>query len=120
MNLSHLQWQQVLSLIRRCYPGARLAFHGLREETYEFPVEGAEYATDITNSIAILNTSRVLITSMSGFAQFAANCGCPVLQIGPASKWFAYSPFGQPCRQLSPERLHLLNEELGRFPARAS
>jgi hypothetical protein len=51
--------------------------------------------SNIIESISYLNNSFFFISSMSGFAQFASNCSCNILQIGPNFQMIPYNPFNK-------------------------
>lgn len=95
-NLSPTLWKRVFFLVRGVFPRARFVFHGLSNETQELPDQEIYFCSSLKDSAYFLNQSKLLITSMSGFAQFAANCRCPLVQIGLAKDYFVYSPFKTP------------------------
>ena len=61
-------------------------------DTYDFDLQKPN---NIHESIAYMNKSKIFIASMSGIAQFASNCQCPVIQIGEPDRHIEYDPFGK-------------------------
>jgi len=94
-NMSEAQWQTIVEIVRSIKPfdGMPIVFHGTKEESLELSVENSIYAADMDHAIETLNGSAVFIASMSGYAQFASNCACDVIQLGPPKKHINYSPF---------------------------
>jgi len=90
-NLSLDAWHKIINNIKKIYENKKIIFHGLKEETTD--VEGYSFCSDILESIEYLNQSILFVSSMSGFAQFASNCGCNILQIGPSFQMIPYNPF---------------------------
>lgn len=90
-NLSADTWQRIIADIKAVYPNHQLVFHGLREETVD--IAEVLFCADILQSISYLNRSLFFVSSMSGFAQFASNCACSILQIGPDFQMIPYNPF---------------------------
>jgi len=90
-NLTSDTWKKIIEDTRSAHPEAELVLHGLKEETVD--IEDCIFCSDIMESIRYLNESIIFISSMSGFAQFASNCACSILQIGPAFQMIPYNPF---------------------------
>jgi transposase len=90
-NLSPDTWMKIIQEIKYAYPKCQIVFHGLKEETIQ--IDNCIFCSDIINSIKYLNESLIFISSMSGFAQFASNCTCSILQIGPSFQMIPYNPF---------------------------
>ena len=109
-NLSVQTWQKIVSDLRELYPEHKIVFHGLKEETIE--VGGSILCCDIVESVKYLNESEIFISSMSGFAQFASNCNCSILQIGPSFQMIPYNPFGRKNLQLERSEVGMLKDYL--------
>lgn len=114
-NLEATEWSAILKVARACFKDATFVFHGLPAETYDLRIPGAHTCSTVMESAHLLSRSRLLVTSMSGFAQFAANCGCPTLQVGDKDCFFEYSPFGTPSLQLDADATHHIGTIFDRF-----
>ncbi len=90
-NLSKNTWEKIIKDVKATFQDAELVFHGLKEETSI--IENYVFCSDIIESIQYLNESIIFLSSMSGFAQFASNCACSILQIGPSFQMIPYNPF---------------------------
>lgn len=93
-DLTRSTWAKIIATVRKEYPGALLVFHGLPHETHPFDGDRTYQCQTIWESVHYLNRSMALITSITGFAEFAANCGCSTLQIGKPKFFRQYTPFG--------------------------
>jgi len=101
-NLCFNSWEKIIKDIKKTYPEIELVFHGLKDETLE--IEGI-FCSDILESISYLNNSIFFVSSMSGYAQFASNCECSILQIGPEFQMIPYNPFKKTNLQLGRNEL---------------
>ena len=74
------------------YHGTKLWKSGtiLRAPCINYQIERNQ---SIEESISYLNNSVVFVASMSGYAQFASNCSCGVIQIGDPKLHIEYDPF---------------------------
>jgi hypothetical protein len=104
---SRHEWLNILELVVSLTTRP-LVFHGLPKETFKFTPSGSILCKNIYESVSYLNKSVVLVTSMTGFAQFAANCVCNTLQIGPLHYFFPYHPFGTQSLQVDQYYLECL------------
>ena len=109
-NLTSQTWEKIVSDLQEVYPGRKIVFHGLKEETIE--VGGSILCSDILESARYLNESEIFISSMSGFAQFASNCNCSILQIGPSFQMIPYNPFGKSNLQIDRSEVGWLKDYL--------
>lgn len=114
-NLSKSEWDYVIKIIKLKFKNSMIVFHGLPEETYAFEIENSYVCKNIEESIFILNNSLLLISSMSGFSQFASNCKCNILQIGTNKCWIDYNPFNKINRLLDRNEIDKLNIELNEY-----
>lgn len=112
-NLSLDRWMEIIQTIRLEYPTHQLVFHGLRSETVEVPE--SRFCEDILDSVKYLNQSLFFVSSMSGFAQFASNCACSILQIGPPRQMIPYNPFSKTNLQIEREGLESLQYTIQQF-----
>jgi hypothetical protein len=112
-NLSLELWQSILKIIKAAYGDYKIVFHGLKEETLQ--ISDSIFCDNILDSIDYLNKSFFLISSMSGFAQFASNCGCNIVQIGPRRQMIDYNPFKKTNSNIERDEIHKLHEVLKQF-----
>lgn len=112
-NLSYEQWLFILKKINELYPNFQLVIHGLKEET--IPVKDFIFCEDIVKSIDYLNESLFFVASMSGFAQFASNCCCSILQIGPEKMMIPYNPFEKINLCIEHSEIQQIQETLVKF-----
>jgi hypothetical protein len=95
-NISIENWTEIVKGIRK-FSDLEIISHGMDFDTIPSDKFGIKKANNIEESIAYLNRSEVFIASMSGIAQFASNCACPIIQIGDPSRHFDYDPFNKGC-----------------------
>ena len=92
-NLNSIEWIEYLKIIENLFPDSQIIFHGVENEIIFF--EKYKYCYNILESIKILNNSIFFLSSMSGFAQFASNCNCSIIQIGKEYQMIPYNPFNK-------------------------
>lgn len=112
-NLTVEVWMGIIEAIQKEYPDKVLVFHGLKEETLE--ISNSLFCSNIIESIYYLNKSLFFVSSMSGFAQFASNCSCSILQIGPSRQMIAYNPFNKINLQLDRSEVGLIKSYIKQF-----
>jgi hypothetical protein len=95
-NLDKKNWFDVLEYIKSI-SDLKIIAHGMDLDTLDASVFNVYKVNTIEESIAYMNKSKVFIGSMSGIAQFASNCACPIVQIGDISRHFHYDPFDKGC-----------------------
>ena len=118
-NCSPKKWQNMVNTVRElCDLG--IVFHGLPAETCRVVSANSYTCRHIYESITYLNRSVVCITGISGFAQFAANCCCDTIQVGPLwrtdgrQRFFHYAPFKTKDVQVEREQMPRLRKLLTR------
>jgi hypothetical protein len=96
-NMSEENWYFVIDRIRGIskYRDCKIIVHGLRDESVDLKIDNSLFCEDIIDSIFYLNHSWFFLASMSGFGQFASNCNCNLIQIGPEHNMIPYNPFGK-------------------------
>jgi len=92
-NLNLEEWNNYIEIIKKVFPNNKIIFHGVENETTNF--ENYYFCKDILESIKILNNSVFFLSSMSGYAQFASNCNCSIIQIGKIFQMIKYNPFNK-------------------------
>ena len=90
-NLGIKEWDKICEDIKSAFPNYNIVAHGLQSET--ILTKSDIICNDIYESVSYLNSSLFLVTSMSGYGQFASNCNCDLVQIGANNEMVPYNPF---------------------------